>query len=77
MDKLIIATNNKHKLDELRQILTPYFNSILSLSEAGIRHETVEDADTFEGNALKKAREIAIFQDAPRWPTTAGWLWRR
>ena len=59
MDKLIIATNNKHKLDELRQILTPYFNSILSLSEAGIRHETVEDADTFEGNALKKAREIA------------------
>lgn len=59
MDKLIIATNNKHKLDELRQILTPYFNSILSLSEAGIRHETVEDADTFEGNALKKAGEIA------------------
>ena len=59
MDKLIIATNNKHKLKELRQVLHPYFESILSLEEAGIQHETVEDAATFEGNALKKAREIA------------------
>ena len=56
---LIIATNNKHKLAELREILSPYFDNILSLEEAGITHETVEDADTFEGNALKKAREIA------------------
>lgn len=59
MDKLIIATNNKHKLKELREVLHPYFESILSLEEAGIQHETVEDAATFEGNALKKAREIA------------------
>ena len=59
MDKLIIATNNKHKLKELREVLHPYFESILSLEEAGIQHETVEDAVTFEGNALKKAREIA------------------
>lgn len=61
MDKLIIATNNKHKLKELREVLHPYFESILSLEEAGIQHETVEDAATFEGNALKKAREIACF----------------
>lgn len=59
MDKLIIATNNKHKLKELREVLHPYFESILSLEEAGIQHETVEDAATFEGNALKKARKIA------------------
>ena len=59
MDKLIIATNNKHKLKELREVLHPYFESIISLEEAGIQHETVEDAATFEGNALKKAREIA------------------
>ena len=59
MDKLIIATNNKHKLKELREVLHPYFESILSLEEAGIQHETVEDAATFDGNALKKAREIA------------------
>ena len=43
MDKLIIATNNKHKLKELREVLHPYFESILSLEEAGIQHETVED----------------------------------
>lgn len=59
MDKLIIATNNEHKLKELKDILNPYFKGILSLKEAGIQHETIEDADTFEGNALKKAREIA------------------
>lgn len=59
MDRLIIATNNEHKLKELREILNPYFKGILSLKEAGIKHETVEDASTFEGNALKKAREIA------------------
>ena len=59
MDKLIIATNNKHKLKELREVLHPYFESILSLEEAGIHHETVDDASRFEGNALKKAREIA------------------
>ncbi len=59
MDKLIIATNNKHKLKELREVLHPYFESILSLEEAGIQHETVEEAATFDGNALKKAREIA------------------
>lgn len=59
MDKLIIATNNEHKLKELREILKPYFKEIVSLKEAGIQHETVEDASTFEGNALKKAREIA------------------
>lgn len=56
---LIIATNNKHKLAELREILSPYFDNILSLEQANITHETVEDADTFKGNALKKAREIA------------------
>ncbi len=56
---LIIATNNKHKLAELKEILSPYFSNILSLEQAKITHETVEDAGTFEGNALKKAREIA------------------
>ena len=47
MDKLIIATNNEHKLKELREILKPYFKEIVSLREAGIPHETVEDASTF------------------------------
>ena len=57
--RLIIASNNKHKVYEIKTILAPYFDEILSLSEAGISHETVEDGETFMENALKKAREIA------------------
>ena len=57
--KLIIASNNKHKIQEIRQILSGKFDEILSLTDAGVCHETVEDGDTFQANALKKAREIA------------------
>ena len=57
--KLIIASNNAHKLEEIRAILGGAFEQILSLREAGIEHETVEDGATFAENAAKKAREIA------------------
>ena len=57
--KLIIASNNAHKIHEIKQILAGKFDEILSLREAGVDHETVEDGKTFAENALKKAREIA------------------
>lgn len=57
--KLIIASNNKNKVAEMKTILAPFFEEILSLREAGIEHETVEDGTSFMENALKKAREIA------------------
>ena len=57
--KLIIASNNAHKLEEIKAILADSFDEILSLREAGIEHETIEDGKTFMANALKKAREIA------------------
>ncbi len=57
--KLIIASNNKHKIYEIKKILGTKFAEILSLKEAGITHETVEDGLTFSENALKKAKEIA------------------
>ena len=57
--KLIIASNNKHKIYEIKKILGEKFSEILSLREAGIDHETVEDGKTFAENAYKKAREIA------------------
>ena len=57
--KLIIASNNKHKIYEIKKILGASFPEILSLSEAKIDHETVEDGETFMENAYKKAREIA------------------
>jgi len=57
--KLIIASNNSHKIYEIKKILSGKFDSIISLREAGIRHETVEDGSTFMENARKKAMEIA------------------
>ena len=41
--KLIIASNNTHKLIEIKAILGDHFGEILSMREAGIDHETVED----------------------------------
>ena len=58
--KLIIATNNQKKLVEMKAVLCGLFDEILSLKEAGIEHETLEDGSTFEENALKKARETAL-----------------
>ena len=57
--KLIIASNNQHKIYEIKKILGEKFSEILSLREAGIVHETVEDGQTFAENASKKAREIS------------------
>lgn len=57
--KLIIASNNKHKIKEIKKILGEKFEQILSLRESGIDHETVEDGKTFLENARKKACEIA------------------
>ena len=63
--KLIIASNNKHKIYEIKEILGGKFEYILSLSEAGIVHDTVEDGETFMDNALKKSREIAAISECP------------
>ena len=63
--KLIIASNNKHKIYEIKKILGEKFDTILSLREAGIDHETVEDGNTFMENAVKKAREIAQISATP------------
>ena len=57
--KLIIASNNQHKIREIKEILGEKFEQIVSLREAGINHETVEDGETFLENAKKKATEIA------------------
>ena len=61
--KLIIASNNAHKVEEIKQILGARFEEILSLREAGVSHETIEDGNSFMENALKKAREIAEITD--------------
>lgn len=56
MKKIVIATNNPGKLKEIREILEGI--EIVSLKDIGITKEVEEDQNTFEGNALKKAKEI-------------------
>ena len=57
MEKLVFATNNEHKLSELRQIIGGSFE-LLSLSDIGCHDDIPETADTLEGNALQKARWV-------------------
>ena len=57
MRKLIFATNNKHKLGEVREILDGIVD-IVSLSDAGLSGEIPETADTLQGNALQKAQWV-------------------
>ena len=59
--KLAVATRNQHKLDEIRAILAGSPYEILSLADFPETPEVEEDGDTFEANALKKAREISEF----------------
>jgi len=63
--KLLLATNNKHKVAEIRAILSPRFGEILTLADANIDIDVVEDKDTFLGNALKKAKEICEASNLP------------
>lgn len=56
--RLIFATKNKHKMREIHQILDEKGYEILSMEEAGIDLDVVEDGHTFEENALIKARTI-------------------
>ena len=58
MQEIIFATNNAHKLDEIRDILSEKYR-ILSLADIGCFDDIPETADTLEGNALLKARYVA------------------
>lgn len=55
--KLVFATNNSHKLQEIRKIAGNNFE-IVSLSDIDCHDDIPETADTLEGNALQKARYI-------------------
>jgi XTP/dITP diphosphohydrolase len=57
---LVVATNNRGKLDELRHLLSDMNVEVLSLGDVSTKPiHVVEDGDTFEANAIKKAREVA------------------
>jgi len=56
--KLVIASNNKHKIDEIKFILSGYFDEIFSMGEAGCNDDIEETGETFEENAYIKAEYI-------------------
>lgn len=57
--KIIFATGNENKMKEIHMILADLGMPVLSMKDAGIHVDVVEDGTTFEENALKKATEIA------------------
>lgn len=65
MAKMLAATNNKHKVDEIRDILKEINIEIISLKDAGIDIDVEETGKTFAENALIKAREISKHTDLP------------
>ena len=61
MKKIILASNNAHKVKEIKNILSELDVDIKSLKDENINIEVIEDGLTFKENAYKKATEIADF----------------
>ena len=64
MKKIIFATGNEDKMKEIRMILAGEDYEILSMKQAGIDIDIVEDGKTFEENAIIKATEISKVKEA-------------
>lgn len=62
--RIIFATSNQGKMREIREILKGLGTEILSMKEAGVQADIVEDGDTFEANAVIKAK--AVWEEAGR-----------
>jgi XTP/dITP diphosphohydrolase len=65
MTALVLATRNRHKVDELSAMLEGLPVRLLSFRDFPEMPEVVEDGETLEENAVKKAREVAEFTGLP------------
>jgi len=65
--KIILSTRNPSKAEQIKDIFTGSPFKILTLTEAGIEGEAVEDGVTLHENALKKARFAYEFSDQEGW----------
>jgi XTP/dITP diphosphohydrolase len=63
--RLVVATRSAHKLKELRELLGPLDAELVSLEDAGIPGDAIEDGETFSANAAKKARFFAALSGLP------------
>ena len=62
--QIIFATGNKDKMREICEIMADVDVEVISMKEAGIVVDVVEDGETFEENSLIKAKAIAEYTDA-------------
>lgn len=65
MNQLVVATQNQGKLTEIRELLVDTRMEICSLADIEQPIEIVEDADSFAGNAIKKAAAVVAVTGRP------------
>ncbi len=70
--ELVIATRNRKKVEEIRRILEGLPVALYSIDDFPACPEVEEDADTFEGNAVKKAVAVARFTGKPAFADDSG-----
>ena len=64
--EIVLATNNAHKLKEVREILSPHKIVVYGLNDLNLKPEDVEEnADNYYGNALIKAKSVQKLTDLP------------
>lgn len=72
MEKIIFATGNKDKLKEVKMILADTPVEIVSMKDAGVDIEIVEDGTTFEENAIIKAKAVMEASGCAAWADDSG-----
>jgi XTP/dITP diphosphohydrolase len=65
MKELVVATRNRGKLKEIQALLTGVVGNVRCAADFPDLADTVEDGDTFQANALKKAREAMLHTGLP------------
>ncbi|MCR4317274.1 MAG: RdgB/HAM1 family non-canonical purine NTP pyrophosphatase [Planctomycetes bacterium] len=70
--KILIATNNAHKIEEIRAILAGTGIEIVSPRELGVEVDPEETASTFKGNAIIKASEFSLAAGIPAFADDSG-----
>lgn len=59
MRRVVLASNNQHKLEEMKAILGDFGYEVMTMAEAGlVDYEIVEDGESFEENSMIKARTV-------------------
>ncbi len=59
MYRMILASGNAHKLEEIQAILKDFDIDLVSMADVGLKgYEIIEDGDTFEANAMIKAKAV-------------------